>query len=115
MNILGLTIDTSINITAIGGGIIVLIGGIGSYNSIKFKLDSNDKKHNENKERFSEIEDRLDEVASGLNETKLVISERYSKKEEIREMESRIRDDINKLEHTIRNLVFGFKRGSRDE
>lgn len=115
MNILGLTIDTSINITAIGGGIVVLIGVIGGYNSIKFKLESNDKKHDENKERFSELEDRLDELSSGLNETKLVISERYSKKEDIRDMESRIRSDIANIEHVIRNLMFGAKRGSRDE
>lgn len=91
------SIDWQVNITSILVGIVAVIGHIGSFFSMKTKVDTL-------AERLRDMESKSDTSERDLNTFQLQAADRYVKRDDMREVEARLTSRMASVEHEVRQI-----------
>lgn len=91
------SIDWQVNITSIVVGAVVVIGHIGSFYSLKARVDSL-------VERLRSVEEKQDDGDRDHSSFQITIADRYVKKDDMRELEARITQRMASVEHEVRQI-----------
>lgn len=77
---------------------VLLVGGLGTFITVKVMTNENTKKVAELTARSEKSEERLDEF-------RLTVSDNYVKKNDQRDLEERLGKRLDTVEHNIRGMV----------